>query len=62
MLTVFMKTNFFSNKKTPIVDLLLKTMMLSSVLSSDSMHIGLLAVVAHAASTVSCFTTFYNPR
>ncbi|KAG7981630.1 hypothetical protein I3843_04G005800 [Carya illinoinensis] len=34
----------------------------SSVLSSDSMHIGLLAAAAHAASTNSCFTVFYNPR
>ncbi|GJU88810.1 auxin response factor 8-like protein isoform X2, partial [Tanacetum coccineum] len=35
-----------------------QTVMLSSVLSSDSMHIGLLA----AAATNSCFTIFYNPR
>lgn len=34
----------------------------SSVLSSDSMHIGLLAAAAHAAATNSCFTIFYNPR
>ncbi|CAA3027806.1 auxin response factor 8-like isoform X1 [Olea europaea subsp. europaea] len=34
----------------------------SSVLSSDSMHIGLLAAAAHAAATNSCFTVFYNPR
>lgn len=34
----------------------------SSVLSSDSMHIGLLAAAAHASTTNSCFTVFYNPR
>ncbi|KAL0321387.1 UNVERIFIED_CONTAM: Auxin response factor 6 [Sesamum radiatum] len=34
----------------------------SSVLSSDSMHLGLLAAAAHAASTNSRFTIFYNPR
>lgn len=34
----------------------------SSVLTSDSMHIGLLAAAAHAAATNSCFTVFYNPR
>ncbi|WMV18006.1 hypothetical protein MTR67_011391 [Solanum verrucosum] len=34
----------------------------SSVLSSDSMHIGLLAAAAHAAATNSCFTVFFNPR
>ncbi|KAE9591310.1 putative auxin response factor [Lupinus albus] len=34
----------------------------SSVLSSDSMHIELLAAAAHAATTNSCFTVFYNPR
>ncbi|RVW82277.1 Auxin response factor 25 [Vitis vinifera] len=34
----------------------------SSVLSSDSMHIGLLAAAAHAAATNSRFTIFYNPR
>ncbi|KAI3704462.1 hypothetical protein L1987_74682 [Smallanthus sonchifolius] len=39
-----------------------QTVMPSSVLSSDSMHIGLLAVAAHAAATNSCFTVFYNPR
>ncbi|XP_044507023.1 auxin response factor 8 [Mangifera indica] len=38
------------------------TVMPSSVLSSDSMHIGLLAAAAHAAATNSCFTVFYNPR
>ncbi|KAG2607946.1 auxin response factor 17-like isoform X2 [Panicum virgatum] len=40
----------------------LQTVMPSSVLSSDSMHIGLLAAAAHAASTNSRFTIFYNPR
>ncbi|KAE8703875.1 Auxin response factor 12 [Hibiscus syriacus] len=39
-----------------------QTVMSSSVLSSDSMHIGLLAAAAHAAATNSCFTVFYNPR
>ncbi|KAJ7964379.1 Auxin response factor [Quillaja saponaria] len=39
-----------------------QTVMPSSVLSSDSMHIGLLAAAAHAASTNSCFTVFFNPR
>ncbi|XP_059641376.1 auxin response factor 8-like isoform X3 [Cornus florida] len=39
-----------------------QTVMPSSVLSSDSMHIGLLAAAAHAASTNSCFTIFFNPR
>ncbi|KAK7276162.1 hypothetical protein RIF29_17297 [Crotalaria pallida] len=39
-----------------------QTVMPSSVLSSDSMHIGLLAAAAHAATTNSCFTVFYNPR
>ncbi|XP_078448503.1 auxin response factor 12-like isoform X2 [Wolffia australiana] len=34
----------------------------SSVLPSDSMHIGLLAAAAHAAATHSRFTVFYNPR
>ncbi|KAJ1698660.1 hypothetical protein LUZ63_007172 [Rhynchospora breviuscula] len=34
----------------------------SSVLSSDSMHIGLLAAAAHAAQNNSQFTIFYNPR
>ncbi|KAH9305874.1 hypothetical protein KI387_010278, partial [Taxus chinensis] len=34
----------------------------SSVLSSDSMHIGVLAAAAHAASNHSPFTVFYNPR
>ncbi|KAJ6867784.1 auxin response factor [Populus alba x Populus x berolinensis] len=39
-----------------------QTVMPSSVLSSDSMHIGLLAAAAHADATNSCFTVFYNPR
>ncbi|EEE56277.1 hypothetical protein OsJ_05331 [Oryza sativa Japonica Group] len=34
----------------------------SSVLSSDSMHIGVLAAAAHAAANSSPFTIFYNPR
>ncbi|KAG9140863.1 hypothetical protein Leryth_010399 [Lithospermum erythrorhizon] len=34
----------------------------SSVLSSDSMHIGVLAAAAHAAANNSRFTIFYNPR
>ncbi|MCO5565040.1 hypothetical protein L7F22_018710 [Adiantum nelumboides] len=39
-----------------------QTVMPSSVLSSDSMHIGVLAAAAHAANTGSRFTVFYNPR
>ncbi|CAM8996209.1 unnamed protein product [Rhodiola kirilowii] len=39
-----------------------QTAMPSSVLSSDSMHLGLLAAAAHAASTYSRFNIFYNPR
>ncbi|XP_022847985.1 auxin response factor 6-like [Olea europaea var. sylvestris] len=39
-----------------------QTVMPSSVLSSDSMHLGLLAAAAHAAETKSCFTIFFNPR
>ncbi|OIW20956.1 hypothetical protein TanjilG_26497 [Lupinus angustifolius] len=39
-----------------------QTVMPLSVLSYDSMHIGLLAAVAHAAATNSCFTVFYNQR
>ncbi|KAI7734004.1 hypothetical protein M8C21_017905 [Ambrosia artemisiifolia] len=39
-----------------------QTVMPSSVLSSESMHLGLLAAAAHAASTNSRFTVFYNPR
>ncbi|XP_062234188.1 auxin response factor 19-like [Phragmites australis] len=34
----------------------------SSVLSSDSMHIGILAAAAHAVANNSPFTIFYNPR
>ncbi|XWS24457.1 hypothetical protein CRYUN_Cryun28dG0104300 [Craigia yunnanensis] len=34
----------------------------SSVLSTDSMHIGVLAAAAHAAANKSPFTIFYNPR
>uniref|UniRef100_A0A1D1Y3P7 Auxin response factor n=1 Tax=Anthurium amnicola TaxID=1678845 RepID=A0A1D1Y3P7_9ARAE len=39
-----------------------QTVIPSSFLSSDSMHIGLLAAAAHAAATNSRFTIFYNPR
>ncbi|KAL1826234.1 hypothetical protein DCAR_0205370 [Daucus carota subsp. sativus] len=39
-----------------------QTVMPSSVLSCDSMHLGLLAAAAHAAATNSRFTIFYNPR
>ncbi|XAR47977.1 hypothetical protein NMG60_11030637 [Bertholletia excelsa] len=38
------------------------TNLTSSVLSSDSMHIGILAAAAHAAANNSPFTVFYNPR
>ncbi|KAK9097578.1 hypothetical protein Sjap_023075 [Stephania japonica] len=34
----------------------------SSVLSSDSMHIGILAAAAHAAANNSPFNVYYNPR
>ncbi|CAL5199163.1 unnamed protein product [Lathyrus oleraceus] len=34
----------------------------SSVISSDSMHIGILAAAAHAAANNSPFTIYYNPR
>ncbi|KAL5985910.1 ADP-ribosylation factor [Asimina triloba] len=34
----------------------------SSVLSAESMHIGVLAAAAHAAANRSPFTVFYNPR
>ncbi|KAK6152057.1 hypothetical protein DH2020_014692 [Rehmannia glutinosa] len=34
----------------------------SSVISSDSMHIGILAAAAHAAANNSSFTIFCNPR
>ncbi|XP_076902854.1 auxin response factor 6-like [Bidens hawaiensis] len=39
-----------------------QTVMPSSVLSSESMHLGLLAAAAHAAATNSRFIIFYNPR
>ncbi|XP_076917019.1 auxin response factor 6-like [Bidens hawaiensis] len=39
-----------------------QAVMPSSVLSSESMHLGLLAAAAHAAATNSRFTIFYNPR
>ncbi|MCO5592234.1 hypothetical protein L7F22_046232 [Adiantum nelumboides] len=39
-----------------------QTVLPSSVLSSDSMHIGVLAAAAHASNTNSRFTVFYNPR
>ncbi|KVI07290.1 Aux/IAA-ARF-dimerization [Cynara cardunculus var. scolymus] len=34
----------------------------SSILSADSMHIGVLAAAAHAAANQSPFSIFYNPR
>ncbi|CAI9777879.1 unnamed protein product [Fraxinus pennsylvanica] len=39
-----------------------QTALPSSVLSTDSMHIGILAAAAHAAANRSPFTVFYNPR
>ncbi|XP_010536358.1 PREDICTED: auxin response factor 5 isoform X2 [Tarenaya hassleriana] len=39
-----------------------QTALPSSVLSADSMHIGVLAAAAHAASNRTPFTIFYNPR
>ncbi|XP_068646693.1 auxin response factor 5-like isoform X2 [Aristolochia californica] len=39
-----------------------QTAMPSSVLSADSMHMGVLAAAAHAAANRSPFTVFYNPR
>ncbi|CAA0838969.1 Auxin response factor 5 [Striga hermonthica] len=39
-----------------------QTTLPSSVLSADSMHIGILAAAAHAAANRSPFTVFYNPR
>ncbi|KAJ6708760.1 AUXIN RESPONSE FACTOR 5 [Salix koriyanagi] len=39
-----------------------QTTLPSSVLSADSMHIGVLAAAAHAAGNRSPFTIFYNPR
>nr|QFZ93677.1 auxin response factor 11-like protein [Pinellia ternata] len=35
---------------------------LPSVLSADSMHLGVLAAAAHAAANRSPFTVYYNPR
>ncbi|KAK9165232.1 hypothetical protein Scep_000423 [Stephania cephalantha] len=34
----------------------------SSILSEESMHIGVLAAAAHAAATRTSFSVFYNPR
>ncbi|KAK9129568.1 hypothetical protein Sjap_010055 [Stephania japonica] len=34
----------------------------SSILSEESMHIGVLAAAAHAAATRTSFSLFYNPR
>ncbi|KAM0837692.1 hypothetical protein ACQ4PT_061466 [Festuca glaucescens] len=39
-----------------------QTALSSSVLSTDSMHIGVLAAAAHAASSGGSFTIYYNPR
>ncbi|KAL8098438.1 auxin response factor 5 [Apium graveolens] len=39
-----------------------QTALPSSVLSADSMHIGVLAAAAHAAANRTPFTIFYNPR
>jgi hypothetical protein len=39
-----------------------QAVMPSLVLSSDSMHIGLLAAADHVTATNSQFTIFYNPR
>ncbi|KAG9443083.1 hypothetical protein H6P81_018937 [Aristolochia fimbriata] len=39
-----------------------QTTLPSSVLSADSMHMGVLAAAAHAAANRSPFTVFYNPR
>ncbi|XP_010934525.1 auxin response factor 11 [Elaeis guineensis] len=39
-----------------------QTALPSSVLSADSMHIGVLAAAAHAAASRSPFTVYYNPR
>lgn len=39
-----------------------QTTLPSSVLSADSMHIGVLAAAAHAAANRSPFSIFYNPR
>ncbi|PHU22937.1 hypothetical protein BC332_08044 [Capsicum chinense] len=39
-----------------------QTSLTSSVLSADSMYIGVLAAAAHATANRSTFTIFYNPR
>ncbi|CAN8312550.1 unnamed protein product [Cochlearia groenlandica] len=43
-----------ANRQTPTLS--------SSVISSDSMHIGILAAAAHANANGSPFTIFFNPR
>ncbi|CAN7035036.1 unnamed protein product [Brassica rapa subsp. trilocularis] len=43
-----------ANRQTPTLS--------SSVISSDSMHIGILAAAAHANANNSPFTIFFNPR
>ncbi|ESQ34880.1 hypothetical protein EUTSA_v10006635mg [Eutrema salsugineum] len=43
-----------ANRQTPTLS--------SSVISSDSMHIGILAAAAHANANSSPFTIFFNPR
>ncbi|CAN6896317.1 unnamed protein product [Brassica oleracea] len=43
-----------ANRQTPTLT--------SSVISSDSMHIGILAAAAHANANSSPFTIFFNPR
>ncbi|RYQ81902.1 hypothetical protein Ahy_B10g100495 isoform B [Arachis hypogaea] len=65
---IFREPNFFNrNDKNQLLLGIRRanrpqTVMPSSVLSSDSMHLGLLAAAAHAAATNSRFTIFYNPR
>ncbi|KAJ6806978.1 auxin response factor 9-like isoform X1 [Iris pallida] len=39
-----------------------QSMMPSSVISSQSMHLGVLATASHAVSTQSLFTVYYKPR
>ena len=39
-----------------------QTALPSSVLSADSMHIGVLAAAAHATANRTPFLIFYNPR
>nr|QCI44199.1 ARF5 [Lilium hybrid cultivar] len=39
-----------------------QTALPSSVLSADSMHMGVLAAAAHASASLSPFTVYYNPR